>query len=1022
MSTAPPPLSGRLTRSGPALSLSGAPFAGIGLDIVDLLWNNNTEALEDAASMGVPFVRFAAAPFFPVDLQLWRTDPERYWREGAGAASGLAGGMDAAVAAAKRLRIRLVPDLLWNIFAFADLCHEPLGALFNGSDSCARRAAGDYVSQAAARYRAEPAILFWELSNENNALVDGWFANSSVSCVPMQGTPAHRSDADNFDSAEMIATHSWLSARIRAADPGRLVASGHSFPRRSAEHWRGTPRAEVATHHIDSTLDNRSDFERNLLDINAAVDFVSGHASYGVASMQRPFAGSSATWLLELARAAAASRGQPFYLGEFSASPWTMLASRNYSYASAVVDWVLDVNRRLGGGGGILASVWVFEYKSQNGTFSVIPGRDDELLRKVQLANHILRRGDLPLRSDHHHHQRQQQTAKTDDHTALTTTLQILPPQGPMNQALLGVNWEGVVFGWSYRNQTCPKDCSIGSWVNRSDPLLSTKLVAALKALRVRSLRFPGGTPSNQYDWQNASFVPPAKCINKNEPCPLGGYWDAQRSANELLGKHRRQLSWQRFAVLLDTIGARGVWSLDIVQQTPAQAADALSQLQKALPHHQPLSVELGNEIYGPPGQGNLFPTAQAYLSYVKPILAAQSGGSQLSVTVPPCPAVYTSNNCWGGNTTWLAGFYRNVSSACLHLQGDGHDQSPCPWQQVTAHHYRPRVSAIDCAPYNNCSYRRSLSSVEGTTAASEFGLVDELSQQGAAVTNLTFAAAMIAYPSVTLAAATNNWERDFPGLKLLISEYNADYASTWADHAKAPLGEGGEWMRAAADGGAHALHWAAGVLAGVNSNGIISGINYHSLQGAGRTTKSPGFGILDWNTPGETVKANAVAQLMSHISAIAQNSSMHAVMPGDAMLHVAGIPTGLVIDNQGNLSAMQSAAFSSEDGSLTVVFINRGTRPVDVSIDIGRSGLYQNCVPPPAGLPATLTSYSALDDGGWAEFDPATQTTPWPGPMSAARSQVTVATVSPTVLGTLVAPALSLVVAEIAACPGAES
>ena len=68
--------------------------------------------------------------------------------------------------------------------------------------------------------------------------------------------------------------------------------------------------------------------------------------------MQRPFAGSSATWLLELARAAAASRGQPFYLGEFSASPWTMLASRNYSYASAVVDWVLDVNRRLGGGGG----------------------------------------------------------------------------------------------------------------------------------------------------------------------------------------------------------------------------------------------------------------------------------------------------------------------------------------------------------------------------------------------------------------------------------------------------------------------------------------------------------------------------------------------------------------------------------------------------------------------------------------------------------------------------------------------
>eukprot|EP01052_Picozoa_sp_SAG31_P004322 SAG31_NODE_178_length_21247_cov_11.492009_8_plen_402_part_00 len=319
----------------------------------------------------------------------------------------------------------------------------------------------------------------------------------------------------------------------------------------------------------------------------------------------------------------------------------------------------------------------------------------------------------------------------------------------------------------------------------------------------------------------------------------------------------------------------------------------------------------------------------------------------------------------------------------------------------------------IDCTPYNNCSYRRSLSS---DVTPIEAGLHEEQLQQGAAVTNLTFAAAMVAYPSVTLHSATKNWARDFPGLKLLVSEYNADYASTW----KGALGQGGEWMKAVANGGAHAIHWAAGVLAGVNSNGIISGINYHSLQGSGGPSASPGFGILDWNTQGDTVKANAVAQLMSHISAIANNSMMHSVLPGEAMLHVEGVPGGLVIDNVANLKALQSAAFSAADGSLTVVLINRGTADVNVSIDVGPSGLYlgaPSCVPP-AGLSTAVTSYSALDAGGWAEFDPVTQTAvPWPGPMAPARSDVKLAKVSATVLGGLVAPSLSLVVASIAAC-----
>ena len=151
-----------------------------------------------------------------------------------------------------------------------------------------------------------------------------------------------------------------------------------------------------------------------------------------------------------------------------------------------------------------------------------------------------------------------------------------------MNQALVGVNWEGVVFGWSYRNQTCGEPggvCTLSSWVNKSDPLLSPKIVNALRALRVRSVRFPGGFPSNNYNWQNASYVPPDQCNKALPPHSCDGYWGSQVTANSLFGEHRRGLSWQRFAALLDEVGIDGVWSLDVVMQSPAEAADMLKQL-----------------------------------------------------------------------------------------------------------------------------------------------------------------------------------------------------------------------------------------------------------------------------------------------------------------------------------------------------------------------------------------------------------------------------------------------------------
>ena len=251
--------------------------------------------------------------------------------------------------------------------------------------------------------------MLWnrELSNENNALVDGWFANSSAGCDPSgsKGTPLRRSDADNFDTTQMIATHAWLAEKIRGADPGRLVNSGNSLPRPSAEHWRNTPREDVAHHLIDSRPDNKSEFLRNLLDTNSGMDFVSAHTGGSADTAGRPYIsglnGTSepSTRLLELARSTAAANSLPFYLGEFSvtvtpspaSAAFSVASTRSYEFADAVVEWILETCGNTSSS--VLASVWVFEYAPQEDTLSVTPGRadDDAFLAKLEQANRLLR-------------------------------------------------------------------------------------------------------------------------------------------------------------------------------------------------------------------------------------------------------------------------------------------------------------------------------------------------------------------------------------------------------------------------------------------------------------------------------------------------------------------------------------------------------------------------------------------------------------------------------------------------------
>jgi hypothetical protein len=151
-------------------SASANPFVSV--VAVDLLWSLLDEApgnvthvdgmLRDACSRGFTFIRFGGTAFWPSQMNLYNTNATAYWST-----------LDTIVGLAKSHGCSLVPSLVWNLFLFSDMEHEPLGALVQPASSKAYAAMEVYVSAFVSRYSHEPAIAAWEIGNEWN-LVSGY--------------------------------------------------------------------------------------------------------------------------------------------------------------------------------------------------------------------------------------------------------------------------------------------------------------------------------------------------------------------------------------------------------------------------------------------------------------------------------------------------------------------------------------------------------------------------------------------------------------------------------------------------------------------------------------------------------------------------------------------------------------------------------------------------------------------------------------------------------------------------------
>jgi alpha-N-arabinofuranosidase len=112
-----------------------------------------------------------------------------------------------------------------------------------------------------------------------------------------------------------------------------------------------------------------------------------------------------------------------------------------------------------------------------------------------------------------------------------------------------------------------------GVWVGPKSPIPNTRgirndVVAALKALKVPNVRWPGGCFADEYHWRKGIGPKRAVTLNPN--------WGGVTESNEF-GTHE-------FMDFLDQIGSRAFLSINVGSGTQAEAADWLEYMTTAQP------------------------------------------------------------------------------------------------------------------------------------------------------------------------------------------------------------------------------------------------------------------------------------------------------------------------------------------------------------------------------------------------------------------------------------------------------
>jgi len=349
---------------------AGAPYRGVGVNYFDLLARvlkhpddaTHRAGLQRLGRAGIPFARFMACGYWPIDNDLYLQDRPEYFRR-----------FDRVVAAAQESGVGLIPSLFWHLSTVPDLVGEPLDQLGN-PQSKTLAFVRQYTTEVVTRYQDSPAIWAWELGNEYNLAADLPNAAQHRAPVwPKLKTALARSARDDFTAAQLVVVARAFAETVRRHDPHRLLLSGNALPRTSAWH---------NTHERSWKPDTPAQFAEILARDNPSpLDALCVHI-YPHAGDKYPAGAASIDAIVAAASQAAAQAGKPLVIGEFGAGEQAALPRQQ-----EIVDEFLRAIQRHHVP---LAALWVYDYPPHEAQFNAtFDNSRAALLQAIARANRL---------------------------------------------------------------------------------------------------------------------------------------------------------------------------------------------------------------------------------------------------------------------------------------------------------------------------------------------------------------------------------------------------------------------------------------------------------------------------------------------------------------------------------------------------------------------------------------------------------------------------------------------------------
>ncbi len=325
-------------------------------------------AIEDAERSGLAFFRFFADPGYPLDRsKLYDKDPAAYWR-----------GMDELFALCRAHHIKLIPSLQtipgpYGIFG-------ETGQAILDPNSLTYEAVHRYIRDFVTRYRDDPTVLMWELTNEGMLGADVEMEGRKLLPAGVYPPGAKvREDGHNTDSLSFSMIQRLYmehAAFIKSLDPNHLVTSGDACVRPECTSRRETfPNFKFRTDTWREWLGN------NLLSQPAPLDVFSFHF-YGNDLVTGPGEPGAGMTMIEQMRGVVRcchAAGAPVFIGELGASP------NNQSDPHGI--WICKAIDAMEAEGTSLMALWVWHFNWQP-DFTMDSATYPEIAARAKAFNH----------------------------------------------------------------------------------------------------------------------------------------------------------------------------------------------------------------------------------------------------------------------------------------------------------------------------------------------------------------------------------------------------------------------------------------------------------------------------------------------------------------------------------------------------------------------------------------------------------------------------------------------------------